>query len=382
MTGQHRDLVDPVLRLFAIRPDFDLDIMEPGQDLTDITSKVLLGLRNLFAAAARSDGYNLVLVQGDTTTTFAASLAAFYANIPVAHVEAGLRTGHMRSPFPEELNRTMVARLASLHFCPTKRAREALLAEGIDASTVYVTGNTGIDALHAALGLLKTRARPPSLERNDDAAYNRIADTEMGPMIDDTTLSTREPGQCPPEPFLPRHASKRIVVVTCHRRESFLGGTGLASICQALTTLARTREDIQIVFPVHPNPTLREGVRSWLASSPAVLLIEPLEYLSFVQLLDRAHIVITDSGGIQEEAPCLGKPVIVVRATTERAEAVDAGTVVVVGTDTDRIVREVTRLLDDENAYQAMARAVNHYGDGQATPRIMNALAERGFLRT
>ena len=382
MTGQHRELLDPVLRLFDIRPDFDLDIMRPGQDLTDITTKVLTGLRGLFAAAAPAGGYDFVLVHGDTTTTMAAALASFYGDIPVAHVEAGLRTGHMRSPFPEELNRIMVARIAAIHFCPTTRARDALLAEGVDASTAIITGNTGIDALHAALGMLKTR--PAGYHA--DAVYHKITDTEMAPYGAAAVLDAAKATSTSSGPSLgllqPPHPCKRIILATCHRRESIVEGSGLWGICQALKILAETREDVQIVYPVHPSPRLREGVRSCLASTAAVSLIEPLEYLSFVQLLDRAYIVITDSGGIQEEAPCLNKPVVVVRTTTERVEAVEAGTVVVAGTETDKIIREVTRLLDDKHAYQAMARAVSPYGDGQATQRIMDALSERGWLPT
>ncbi|RRZ87543.1 non-hydrolyzing UDP-N-acetylglucosamine 2-epimerase [Erwinia sp. 198] len=335
VTAQHREMLDQVLQLFAIVPDYDLNIMRPGQGLTEITSRILEGLKGVFTEF-RPD---VVLVHGDTTTTFAASLAAFYHRIPVGHVEAGLRTGDLYSPWPEEANRTLTGHLATWHFPPTETARQNLLRENLPAARMFVTGNTVIDAL------FWVRDRVLSDEQLRDG------------------LTTRYP-------FL--EADKKLILVTGHRRESF--GDGFERICSALADIARRHPEAQIVYPVHLNPNVSEPVNRILSDIDNVVLIEPQEYLPFVWLMDRAWLILTDSGGIQEEAPSLGKPVLVMRDTTERPEAVDAGTVRLVGTDTQKIVREVTRLLTDEEAYQSMSRAHNPYGDGLACERIVQAL--------
>jgi UDP-N-acetylglucosamine 2-epimerase (non-hydrolysing) len=334
VTGQHREMLDQVLDVFSIRPDFDLQMMRPGQDLTDVTVAVLTGLREVLRTA-RPD---VVLVHGDTTTTLAASLASYYERIPVGHVEAGLRTGNIYSPWPEEINRKVAGAITEYHFAPTASARENLLREGVPAGKIVVTGNTVIDALLDVVGRIR-----------DDRALQQQFDERFG--------------------FLDR--SKRMILVTGHRRESF--GDGFERICESLAILAR-RPDVEIVYPVHLNPNVRGPVHAALASSDRVHLIEPLEYLPFVYLMDRAMIVVTDSGGVQEEAPSLGKPVLVMRETTERPEAVDAGTVKLVGTDVGRIVGEATRLLDDAQAYAAMASVQNPYGDGLAASRIVAEL--------
>ncbi len=330
VTAQHRQMLDQVLELFAIRPDYDLNLMQPGQDLTDITGKVLASMRGIL----RAKPYDLLLVQGDTTTAMAAALAAFYEKIPVAHVEAGLRTGNPLAPWPEEMNRSLIGRMARDHFAPTETARQALLRENIDDSTIHVTGNTVVDALLEVVERLRT-------------------DVELRARLDDQ--------------FAYLDSSKRLILVTGHRRENF--GAGFENICRALADLA-SRGDVQVLYPVHLNPNVQEPVRRILSSVPDVILIEPLDYLPFVYLMDRCHLIITDSGGVQEEAPSLGKPVLVMRETTERPEAVDAGTVKLVGTDRANIVREALRLLDDEEAYQSMSLAHNPYGDGQAARRI------------
>ncbi|MCP1439104.1 UDP-N-acetylglucosamine 2-epimerase (non-hydrolyzing) [Erwinia persicina] len=335
VTAQHREMLDQVLQLFAIVPDYDLNIMRPGQGLTEITSRILEGLKGVFTEF-RPD---VVLVHGDTTTTFAASLAAFYHRIPVGHVEAGLRTGDLYSPWPEEANRTLTGHLATWHFPPTETARQNLLRENLPAARMFVTGNTVIDALF----WVRDRVLSDEQLRNG--------------------LATRYP-------FL--EADKKLILVTGHRRESF--GDGFERICSALADIARRHPEAQIVYPVHLNPNVSEPVNRILSDIDNVVLIEPQEYLPFVWLMDRAWLILTDSGGIQEEAPSLGKPVLVMRDTTERPEAVDAGTVRLVGTDTQKIVREVTRLLTDEEAYQSMSRAHNPYGDGLACERIVQAL--------
>jgi UDP-N-acetylglucosamine 2-epimerase (non-hydrolysing) len=334
VTAQHRAMLDQVLDLFGIEPDFDLDVMRPEQDLTDVTVAVLTGLREVL----RDVRPDRVLVHGDTTTTLAASLAAFYARVPAGHVEAGLRTGDPQSPWPEETNRRLAGGLADLHFAPTPRAARNLEGEGVDASRIHVTGNTVIDALLDAVARL-------------DADPARAAEV-------DRRLPTLDPG-------------RRLVLVTAHRRESF--GEGLERICRALARLA-DRDDVEIVFPVHPNPNVRAPVRRLLGATPGVHLIEPLDYLPFVRLMARSHLIITDSGGIQEEAPSLGKPVLVLREVTERPEALEAGTVRLVGTDAGRIEAEAGRLLDDAGAYRAMTRAHNPYGDGRAAHRILKGL--------
>ncbi len=335
VTGQHREMLDQVLALFDIRPDFDLNVMKRGQDLYDVTAAILAGMRDVLAAY-RPD---MVLVHGDTTTTMAATLAAFYQRIPVAHVEAGLRTGNLASPWPEEANRKLTGALAALHFAPTGRARNNLLAEGVRDETIVVTGNTVIDAL------LQVRER----------------------LASDGSLRARA------DDALPSFASgRRLVLVTGHRRESF--GGGFERICTALAQIAHASPDADIVYPVHLNPNVREPVNRLLTGIGNVHLIEPLDYLPFVRLMDRADLILTDSGGIQEEAPSLHKPVLVMRDTTERQEAVDAGVVKLVGTDTADIVDNVMHLLHDARAYAAMSRGANPYGDGRACDRIAAVL--------
>lgn len=335
VTAQHRQMLDQVLELFGIRPDFDLNLMQPGQDLTDITSHVLLGMRGVL----RQWRPDWLLVHGDTTTTFAAALGAYYERVAVGHVEAGLRTGNIYSPWPEEMNRRLAGSLASLHFAPTGGARENLIREGVAPETINVTGNTVIDALLQVVGRI----------RDDEGLKERFA-----------------------RQFAFLDARKRLVLVTGHRRENF--GAGFERICRALRQLA-VRGDVEIVYPVHLNPNVQEPVRRMLGDLPRVHLIEPLDYLPFVYLMDRSHLIITDSGGVQEEAPSLGKPVLVMRDTTERPEAVEAGTVKLVGTDEAAIVRETIHLLDDRAAYERMAHAHNPYGDGVAGRRIARILA-------
>ncbi len=338
VTGQHREMLDQVLALFDIAPDFDLNIMKHGQDLYDVTTSILSGMRAVLDEA-KSD---MVLVHGDTTTTMAATLAAFYKRIPVGHVEAGLRTGNLLSPWPEEANRKLTGALATLHFAPTERARENLLAEGVSDASIVVTGNTVIDAL------LHVRER----------------------LASDSTL--REEAQR----LLPDFASdRRIVLVTGHRRESF--GDGFERICTALAQLAHAYPNVDIVYPVHLNPSVREPVNRLLTGIANIYLIEPLDYLPFVSLMDRAHLILTDSGGIQEEAPSLRKPVLVMRDTTERQEAIDAGVVKLVGTDVRAIVDGVSQLLENDALYTTMSRGDNPYGDGHACDHIADVLNAR-----
>lgn len=334
VTAQHREMLDQVLEIFDIKPDFDLDLMKPGQDLSDITSNVLLGMREVY----RQWQPDIILVHGDTTTTMAASLSAYYARIRVGHVEAGLRTHNKYAPWPEEMNRRITGVITDIHFSPTEKSRNNLLAEGTAASSIHVTGNTVIDALLDVVGRV----------RNEAALQQRFA--AQFDFLD---------------------ADKRLLLVTGHRRENF--GQGFENICQALAQLA-ARPDVQIVYPVHLNPQVQEPVRRILSGMSNVHLIEPQDYLPFVYLMDKSSLIITDSGGVQEEAPSLGKPVLVMRDTTERPEAVDAGTVKLVGTDPAVIVAEATKLLDSAEAYQAMARAHNPYGDGQAAARIATLL--------
>lgn len=337
VTAQHRQMLDQVLRLFEITPEHDLDVMKPGQDLYDITSNILLGLRPVLAAE-RPDW---VLVHGDTTTTLATTLAAYYARIPVAHIEAGLRTGDKYAPFPEEMNRKITGAVADLHFAPTTASEANLLAEGVPAASIHVTGNTVIDALLAVVDKLKTSA---------------TLQTELA------------------ERFRFLDASKRLILVTGHRRENF--GEGFQNICHALADVAERHPEVEILYPVHLNPNVRQPVQDILAARGLsnVHLIEPVDYLPFVYLMNRSHLIITDSGGVQEEAPSLGKPVLVMRETTERPEAVAAGTVKLVGTSREAIVRECERLLTDADAYQTMSRAHNPYGDGKAVARIVHTL--------
>ena len=337
-TAQHREMLDQVLELFSIRPDHDLDIMRQGQGLHEVTSAVLLRIRPVLAAE-RPD---VVLVHGDTTTTMAATMAAYYGRIPVGHVEAGLRTGDRYAPFPEEINRKVTGAVADLHFAPTEIAKRNLLREGVPEDSILVTGNTVIDAL---LSVRDRLGRDPALTRRLDADFS----------------------------FLDR--GKKLILVTGHRRENF--GEGFESICRALAEIAARRDDVEILYPVHLNPNVQEPVRRVLGSGGGgnVHLVEPMEYLQFVYLMNRSRFIITDSGGIQEEAPSLGKPVLVMRGATERPEAIQAGTALLVGTDREKIVAEAMRLLDDPAAYRAMSAAHNPYGDGRAGERIADFLA-------
>lgn len=326
VTAQHREMLDQVLEAFQVKPDFDLDLMLPGQTLFQSTSRILAGLEEVLTAV-RPD---MVLVQGDTTTTFCGALAAFYKNVAVGHVEAGLRTWDMRQPFPEEMNRVLASRLSTLHFAPTQAAAQNLLNEGIPAEAVSVTGNTGIDAV------LYVR------DHLESGSLHGLHWNELD-------------------------ERRKLIVVTAHRRESF--GAGFESICRGLARIA-DRDDVQIVYPVHPNPNVQDPVNRLLSSHPNVRLIEPLSYVPFVDLMRRAYLLITDSGGVQEEGPSLGKPILVMREKTERPEAVAAGTVKLVGTDADRIFSEAASLLDDRDLWERMKRVHNPYGDGHASERI------------
>ncbi|QIE55184.1 UDP-N-acetylglucosamine 2-epimerase (non-hydrolyzing) [Pikeienuella piscinae] len=336
VTGQHREMLDQVLGLFDLKPDYDLELMTPDQDLTDLSAAILKGVRDVLA----TDRPDIVLVHGDTATTLATSLASYYQRTPIGHVEAGLRTGDLYAPWPEEANRKLTGALAELHFAPTPRARDNLLAEGVAAKRITVTGNTVIDALH-----LVTRriAEEPDLRARLEAEFTFLA-----------------PG-------------RRVILATGHRRESF--GEGFDRICEALTRVAKAHPDVDIVYPVHLNPNVRKPVRARLSNLRNVYLIEPLGYAAFVYLMNRAHLILTDSGGVQEEGPSLGKPVLVMRETTERPEAVEAGTVRLVGTEVEKICAEIEILLSDKDAYERMSRAENPYGDGKACARILEFLA-------
>jgi UDP-N-acetylglucosamine 2-epimerase (non-hydrolysing) len=325
VTAQHRQMLDQVLAAFEVTPDHDLDLMRPGQTLTALTARVLAGLESVLIAVRPS----LVIVQGDTTTTLCAALASFYAGIPVAHVEAGLRTFDMHAPFPEEMNRVLAARLADLHFAATDWAADNLVREGVRTESIQVTGNTGIDAV---------------LSISDGIERGRLSGLSL-------PLDTR----------------KKLILVTAHRRESF--GEAFVRICEAISTLAE-RNDVQVVWPVHLNPNVQDTVHKILGRHSNILLVEPVDYLPFVDLMRRAYLLITDSGGVQEEGPSLGKPILVLREKTERPEAVRAGTVKLVGTNRDAIISEATRLLDDRAEYERMARLHNPYGDGKASGRI------------
>jgi len=341
VTAQHREMLDQVLGLFEIKPDYDLNIMKQGQTLTGVTTAVLNGMEQVLIELEPE----LVLVHGDTSTTFATSVAAFYQQIPVGHVEAGLRTGNLYSPWPEEANRKLTGALAAVHFAPTETSKQNLLNEGVSEDRIVLTGNTVIDAL------LSVKAKIGS-----DAALA----SDLHSLF----------------PFLDK--SRRFMLVTGHRRESF--GGGFERICAALADIAERYPDLDIVYPVHLNPKVREPVNRLLTNLKNVHLIEPLDYLPFVYLMMHCHIVLTDSGGIQEEAPSLGKPVLVMRDTTERPEAVDAGTVLLVGTDKNRIVQAVEKLLEDESAYRKMSIAHNPYGDGYASQRIADNIGGEKFV--
>lgn len=341
VTAQHREMLDPLLDLFAITPDYDLNLMTPAQDLFDITSKSLLGLRDIL----RADHPDLLLIQGDTTSCFAAALAAFYEHIPIGHIEAGLRTNNLHAPFPEEANRVLVGRLATLHFAPTEHARQNLILENIPADKVWVTGNTVIDAL------LEARKK---LERFPKRHWQEHFGSDFYRLLTDH--------------------SQRLILVTGHRRENF--GQGFLNLCDAIKDLALSHPDWIYVYPVHLNPNVRTPVFEILGGLENIQLIEPQDYLPFIWLMNRCDLVLTDSGGIQEEAPALGKPVLVMREVTERPEGIEAGTVMLVGTDRKMIIDGVEKVLLDENVESAMCRAHNPYGDGLASKRILAILKE------
>ena len=350
VTGQHREMLDQVLHVFNIKPDYDLNIMAKGQDLYDVTSKVLTGLRDVFKEAKP----DIVLVHGDTTTSMAAALAAFYQQIPVAHIEAGLRTHNIYSPWPEEMNRQITGRIASLNFAPTQLSRQNLLAEGIENSKILVVGNTVIDALHIVLEEIRMRESVRAMIMSDLESVG----------INSLLIKQWQRG-------------RRMVLITGHRRENF--GQGFLNICHAIKDLAFKHSDVDFVYPMHLNPNVRKPITevfgyNYRESFLNLYFIEPLDYLPFVFMMNYSAIVLTDSGGIQEEAPGLGKPVLVMRDTTERPEALEAGTVKLVGTDYDRIIAEVSSLLSDEEAYHRMSRAVNPYGDGLSCQRIVDYL--------
>lgn len=349
VTGQHREMVDQILPLFDIRPDVDFRLMEPNQTLASFMGRSLQAIDSYIAKEIP----DLVLVQGDTSSVLAAALAAFYRHVPIGHVEAGLRTGNLDAPWPEEANRVLTSRLTALHFAPTRTAQDNLIREGVDAARIHVTGNTVIDALYHAIE--RVRQVPPSIPNLPEGI----------------------------QPGMPPAGAHRVVLITGHRRENF--GEGFESICRAISQLARAFPEVHFVYPVHLNPNVREPVTRVLGRTPDrntnLHLIAPQPYLPFVGLMARSTLILTDSGGVQEEAPSLGKPVLVMRETTERPEAVEAGTVRLVGTDSAKIVAEVSRLLNDSDAYASMARAHNPYGDGLASMRIARACVEYGARR-
>lgn len=344
VTGQHREMLDQVLRIFDIQPDYDLNIMKQGQDLYDVTAKVLIGMRDVLKET-RPD---IVLVHGDTTTSTAAALAAFYQQIPVGHIEAGLRTHNIYSPWPEEVNRQITGRIATYHFAPTSLSKDNLLQEGISGEQIIVTGNTVIDALYMVVEKIK----------NDGILSCELEKVLKASGYDISRLSD----------------GRKLVLITGHRRENF--GDGFISMCKAIKSLSEKYPEVDFVYPMHLNPNVRKPIHEVFGESQRANLffIEPLEYLSFVYLMEKSAIVLTDSGGIQEEAPGLGKPVLVMRDTTERPEALEAGTVKLVGTDYDKIVNEVSGLLDSQEYYEKMSKAINPYGDGKACSRIVKAL--------
>lgn len=340
VTGQHKEMLHQVLDIFDIKPDYDLKIMEPGQDLETVSSKIILGMKDVFNSFLP----DLIFVHGDTSTTFMSSLAAYYKKIKVAHVEAGLRTGNILSPWPEEANRMLTSVLTSYHLAPTEASKNNLISENIDHNKICVTGNTVVDALFMAIEKINTNQ---DLSNQFNKTFN----------------------------FLDN--SKKLILVTGHRRESF--GTGFENICIALKEVASNNSDIQILYPVHLNPNVREPVNKYLSDMDNIFLIEPLEYLSFVFLMNKAYLILTDSGGIQEEAPSLGKPVLVMRDTTERPEAIDAGTVKLVGTNSSVIINSVEELINNEESYDKMSKASNPYGDGFASQRIVDFIKSKNI---
>ena len=376
VTAQHREMLDQVLDLFEIKPDYDLNLMKQGQDLYDVTSRVLLGMRDVLTEVKP----DLVLAHGDTTTSTASALAAFYQQIPVGHVEAGLRTHNLYSPWPEEANRQVTGRLATYHFSPTETSKQNLLAEGIKEENIFVTGNTVIDALYMVLDQIK--------ERSDlkEQVESKLLSSGLKKEVAEYYMAKELAGFS--DEISPVNSGnswtgskRRLVLITGHRRENF--GNGFLNICNAIKQLAETYPNVDFVYPMHLNPNVRKPIEEVFGSLSEISsnshhsnihFIEPLEYLPFVYLMSQSHLVLTDSGGIQEEAPGLGKPVLVMRDTTERPEAVEAGTVKLVGTDKDRIINEVAALLDDKAYYNSMAKANNPYGDGSASKRIISEL--------
>lgn len=346
VTGQHREMLDQVLHIFEIKPDYDLNIMKQGQDLYDVTARVLVGMRDVL----KESNPDVVLVHGDTTTSTAAALAAFYQQIPVGHVEAGLRTHNIYSPWPEEMNRQITGRIATYHFSPTILSKQNLLNEGVNEDKIYVTGNTVIDALYMVVDKIKN---------------NKSLDTELENILKQAGYDVNRLVN-----------GKKLVLITGHRRENF--GDGFINMCTAIKDLTLKYPDVDFVYPMHLNPNVRKPIHEVfgedLSNLNNMFFIEPLEYLSFVYLMEKSNIVLTDSGGIQEEAPGLGKPVLVMRDTTERPEALEAGTVKLVGTNYDKIVKEVSALIENKDYYEKMSKAVNPYGDGLACSRIVAAL--------
>ena len=347
VTGQHREMLDQVLHLFEIKPDYDLNIMKPGQDLYDVTARVLVGMRDVLKEAQP----DIVLVHGDTTTSTAAALAAFYQQIPVGHIEAGLRTHNIYSPWPEEMNRLITGRIATYHFSPTQLSRQNLIKENVSDNAITVTGNTVIDALYWVVNKIK----------KDASLNSELQDTLTTAGYDVSRLKN----------------GKKLVLITGHRRENF--GDGFINMCTAIRDLTKKYPNVDFVYPMHLNPNVRKPIHEVfgddLSNLGNMFFIEPLEYLSFVYLMEKSTIVLTDSGGIQEEAPGLGKPVLVMRNTTERPEALSSGTVHLVGTDYNKIMNEVSTLLDDKEAYEKMSKAVNPYGDGMSCGRIIRKIA-------
>ncbi|MBW7838252.1 MAG: UDP-N-acetylglucosamine 2-epimerase (non-hydrolyzing) [Chitinophagaceae bacterium] len=346
VTGQHREMLDQVLSIFEIHPDYDLNIMKQGQDLYDVTSNVLNGMREVLKKVAP----DVVLVHGDTTTSTAAALATFYQQIPVGHVEAGLRTYNIYSPWPEEMNRQITGRIATFHFSPTPLSKKNLLKENVSETQIVVTGNTVIDALYSVVEKMKS---------------NRNLECELNALLKEAGYDVSRVNE-----------ERRMILITGHRRENF--GDGFIQICEAIKTLSEKYPKVDFVYPMHLNPSVRKPINQVFGNSPGdnLFFIEPLEYLSFVFMMEKSTILLTDSGGVQEEAPGLGKPVLVMRNTTERPEALEAGTVKLVGADYDKIVSEMSKLLDDKEYYEKMSKAVNPYGDGLACSRIVKSLKE------
>ncbi|MCL0072160.1 UDP-N-acetylglucosamine 2-epimerase (non-hydrolyzing) [Thermodesulfovibrionales bacterium] len=351
VTAQHREMLDQVLELFSIMPDYDLDIMTKRQSLPNLTARVLIDVTRIM----ENENPDIVFVQGDTTTTFAAAQAAFYLKIPVAHIEAGLRTGNRYSPFPEEINRRLTSVMTDFHFAPTKGAEKNLILEGVEKSSIFITGNTGIDALMAVVRRQKTEVRSQKSEVRKGMMEKYFRERWNIALTADTDKS-------------------KLILVTGHRRESF--GKGFQRICKALRMLAGDNPDIQIVYPVHLNPNVKEPVYSILGDMNNIHLISPLDYEPFVFLMSRSYLILTDSGGIQEEAPSLGVPVLVMRDTTERPDGIEAGSAKLVGTDTEKIITETQKLLNDKIEYDRMSKTINPYGDGQASKRIVRIISE------